>query len=226
MSEPIVPGRLSPTSEESPTYRRASDSGGGGRVLFMIFFLLFLVAGLIALGWLVWQQQQTMQQMSQQLTEAHTQVTSLSAQLSDTESNMTATARSADEQISVNESEIRKLWDVSNKRNKTWIQTNQGNIATIKGDIKQVKDTLQQTETDIGATMAQVLRQQRDVSDQVNLISQRFNQLQDNVVNQVNENSQSIGAIDASRVQNNQRILDVSRRLGNVEQQLRAIEGR
>ena len=192
----------------------------------MIFFLIFLVAGLVALGWLVWQQQQSMQQMSQQLTEAHEQVTLLSAQLSDTESNMSATVRSADEQISVNESEIRKLWDVSNKRNRAWIQTNQANVTSLQEDIKQVKQLIEQTETDISTTMSQVLRQQRALTDQVNVISQRFNQLQDTIVNQVNENSQSISAIDSSRVQNNQRILDVSRRLGNVEQRLRSVENR
>ena len=192
----------------------------------MIFFLLFLVAGLVALGWLVWQQQQAMTQMSEQLTQAHEQVTLLSAQLTDTETNMTASARDADEQISVNESEIRKLWDVSNKRNKGWIQTNQANIAGLDEQTDTLKQLISQNETDFNSTMTQVVRQQQDVTDKVNVLSQQFRQLQETLATQVNENTQSIQAIDVSRQQNNQRILDASRRTSNLESRVGAIEAR
>ena len=115
----------------------------------MTFLLLFLVVGLVALGWLVWQQQQSMALMSEQLTEAHDQVTNLSNQLTDTESNMTATVEDADQQIATNETEIRKLWDLSNKRNKGWIQTNQANIATNQDELAATRRTLDQIETDL-----------------------------------------------------------------------------
>ncbi len=186
----------------------------------MTFLLLFLVVGLVALGWLVWQQQQSMILMSEQLTEAHKQVTSLSNQLTDTESNITATARDADEQIATNESEIRKLWDVSNKRNKAWIQTNQANIASVQELVNSTQQTLTQIETDLNVSISNVVAQQRAAIDKINVLTQQNNQLSDTLKHQVDQNTQSIQAIDLSRQQNNQRLLDASRRLSNLESQV------
>lgn len=186
----------------------------------MTFLLLFLVAGLVALGWLVWQQQQSMQQMSDQLTEAHSQVRNLSAQLSVTETNMTESATVADEQIAVNVSEIAKLWDVSNKRNKAWIQTNQANIANNAEEGQKLGQSLTQIETDLSTTLTQVLRQQRDLTDKINVVTAQNQQLSETVKWQVDQNTQSVEAIDQSRQQNNQRILDTERRVSNLERRL------
>ena len=192
----------------------------------MTFLLLFLVVGLVALGWLVWQQQQSMALMSEQLTEAHDQVTNLSNQLTDTESNMTATVEDADQQIAINESEIRKLWDLSNKRNKGWIQTNQANIATNQDELAATRRTLDQIETDLNTSLTSVVAQQRDLTDKINVLTQQTSQLSDTLKRQVEQNTQSIQAIDVSRQQNNARLLDASRRVSNLEAQLRALESR
>lgn len=192
----------------------------------MTFLLLLLVVGLAGLGWLVWQQQSAMMLMSEQLTEAHDQVTTLSNQLTDTESTMEATVQDTDESISTNESEIRKLWDVSNKRNKGWIQTNQANIATLQEQVTQVRQSAMQTETDLNTTLANVVAQQRDLSDKINVLTQQNAQLSDSLKRQVDENSQTLKAIDVSRQQNNQRILDASRRVSNLESRIGVLESR
>ena len=217
----MVPGRITPNPDAEGSYRRKSSGSGGGRTaLIMTFLLLFLVAGLVALGWLVWQQQQSMLQMSDQLTEAHEQVRNLSAQLSVTESNMTQTANSADEQIATNMSEIRKLWDVSNKRNKAWIQTNQANISTNTEKREKLNQYVSQVETDLNTTMNQVLKQQRDLTDKVNVVTTQNKQLNETIKWQVEQNTQSVEAIDKSRQQNNQRILDTERRVSNLERRV------
>ena len=192
----------------------------------MTFLLLFLVVGLVALGWLVWQQQQSVMLMSQQLTEAHDQVTNLSNQLTDTESNMTANVADADQQISINESEIRKLWDLSNKRNKGWIQTNQANIATNQDQLAAVRQTLTQIETDLNASLGSVIAQQRDLTDTINVLNRQTSQISDTLTRQVEENTQSIQAIDVSRQQNNQRLLDASRRVSGLESRVNTLESR
>ena len=220
MSEPLVPGRISPTADPEGSYRRKSSGTTTRTALIMTFLLLFLVAGLVALGWLVWQQQQSMQQMSDQLTEAHSQVRNLSAQLSVTETNMTESATVADEQIAVNVSEIAKLWDVSNKRNKAWIQTNQANIANNAEEGQKLGQSLTQIETDLSTTLTQVLRQQRDLTDKINVVTAQNQQLSETVKWQVDQNTQSVEAIDQSRQQNNQRILDTERRVSNLERRL------
>ena len=192
----------------------------------MTFLLLFLVVGLVALGWLVWQQQQSMALMSEQLTEAHDQVTNLSNQLTDTESNMTATVEDADQQIAINESEIRKLWDLSNKRNKGWIQTNQANIATNQDVLAATRRTLDQIETDLNTSLTSVVAQQRDLTDKINVLTRQTSQLSDTLKRQVEQNTQSIQAIDVSRQQNNQRLLDASRRVSNLESRMNSLESR
>ncbi|MCY4130206.1 MAG: hypothetical protein OXG15_13325 [Gammaproteobacteria bacterium] len=222
----LVPGRISPTADPEGNYRRNNRSSSGRTVLIMTFLLLFLVVGLVALGWLIWQQQQSMTLMSEQLTEAHEQVTNLSNQLTDTESNMTATVQDADQQIATNESEIRKLWDLSNKRNKGWIQTNQANIATNQVELEATRRTLNQIETDLNTSLASVVAQQRDLTDKINVLTRQTSQLSDTVKRQVEQNTQSIQAIDVSRQQNNQRLLDTSRRVSNIESRLNAVESR
>ena len=192
----------------------------------MTFLLLFLVAGLVALGWLVWQQQQSMQLMSDQLTEAHSQVRNLSAQLSVTETNITENANDADAQINTNMSEIRKLWDVSNKRNKAWIQTNQANIESVTTENEKLGQSISQVETDLNTTLTQVLRRQRDLTDKVNVVTAQNQQLSETVKWQVDQNTQSVEAIDQSRQQNNQRILDTERRVSNLERRLGEIENK
>lgn len=192
----------------------------------MTFLLLFLIFGLVALGWLVWQQQQSMSLMSEQLTESHKQVTRLSSQLTDTETNITANVESVDELISTNEFEIRKLWDVSNKRNKNWIHTNQANIAMNQERLTELDQSLTQIETDATTTISNMVAQQRDIADKINLLTQQSNQLNDTIKRQVEQNTQSIQAIDVSRQQNNQRLVDTSRRVNNLESRLNALERR
>lgn len=192
----------------------------------MTFLLLFLIVGLVALGWLVWQQQQSMTLMSEQLTEAHKQVSGLSSQLTNTESNITANVQSVDELISTNELEIRKLWDVSNKRNKAWIQTNQANIANNQERLTELNQSLSQVEIDATTTISNMVAQQRDIADKINLLTQQSNQLNDTIKRQVEQNTQAIQAIDISRQQNNQRLVDASRRVNNLEGRVNALERR
>ena len=146
-----------------------------------------------------------------------------------TDQVLSETDAETDEQINFWESEIRKLWAVSNDRNKKWIQDNQKLLATQKSAIdaleatnKTLKSSVDRHEQALGRQQAvadqlaaielqlqQMLRRQQDLVDRVNSSSQSIAAMN----RQAEEHGQAIDAIDAYRKQFNTRLLDIERRL-------------
>ena len=137
------------------------------------------------------------------------------------------------EQISFWESEIRKLWNVSNERNRGWIKDNQ---KAVKG-LDQTVTALQSSARDLKAATArheeafeqqttlidqitsveiqlqQLVRAQQDLVDKVNTTSQAVAKLRANLDTQVSENTEAIAAIDAYRIATNSRFRDLEKRI-------------
>ena len=133
------------------------------------------------------------------------------------------------EQLGFWESEIRKLWAVSNDRNKKWIQDNQKGIASQKKTLssleasnKTLKSSVDRHEQALGQQSAVIdqlasielqlqtlLRNQQDLTDNVNTIGQSTSRME----GRVKENEEAIAAIDAYRRAVNSRISDIEDRL-------------
>jgi len=142
---------------------------------------------------------------------------------------MSETDAETGEQIDFWESEIRKLWAVSNERNRKWIQDNQKNlrshgttIQALEAADKSLRSTVARHETALGRQdevadqlaaielqLQRVLRGQRDLVDRVNSATQAVARLNSSV----DEHEQAIDAIDAYRRQFNTRLVDIERRL-------------
>lgn len=216
--------------------RRSGGDGGGGSRLFGNVVLAVLIAGLAVAGWFIAEQHQSLQRETSALAEAESRLKVLEDRLRVTDAAMTESGEATSEQINFWESEIRKLWDVSNVRNKKWIEDNQKAIA----DVRKVIATLEATSSDIKGTLGrhesafarqqevidqitsveiqlqQVSRSQRDLVERVNKAQQTMAQLQSGLVNRVNENEQAVTAIDAYRLQLNSRLADIERRLDSL----------
>ena len=157
----------------------------------------------------------------------------LETRLRVTDETMTEAGQDTTEQIGFWESEIRKLWDVSNKRNKDWIEANQATLkkqtqtlagidSTLRGlkasvsqhesAFKQQQDIVDQL-TGIELRLSQLIDQQRDLNDKANLASQTAASLKASLEGRVKENEQAIAAIDAYRLQINGRVADLQRRI-------------
>lgn len=123
------------------------DDGGNSSLPGWVLFFLFLIVG--AIGFLFWKNIQLSDQLSNSVMElrlSDARIRVLEGQLSATGENLVVNEANIKAQFGNQMSEIRKLWDVTNKRNKVWIQDNQTAVATLKKQMSANQDKLVKTE--------------------------------------------------------------------------------
>lgn len=216
--------------------RRRTPKDREGRMIGLNLVLAVLVAGLVVAGWFIANQHQLLVEEALALEDAKGRIAVLEDRLRVTDEALTETGQTTNEQINFWESEIRKLWGVTNDRNKKWIKENEATLAKLSKSLtaleladKEVKGTLGRHEsafaqqqsmidqlTSIEIQMQQVLRSQRDLVDKVNSAQQSVAGLQSGLTNRVRENEQAVAAIDAYRQQLNSRLADIERKLSNL----------
>ncbi len=212
-----------------PAASRRRGGGGGAGMVGLILILVVLAAGLAVAGWFIANQQRLLVQEQQRLTQANTRIEALEDRLRMTDRVISETDAQTDEQIDFWESEIRKLWTISNDRNKKWIQDNQQllqshktTIEALESTSKTLRSTIDRHEQALGRQDAvadqlaaielqlqRVLRGQRDLVDKVN----KANQTVATLSGSVREHEQAIDAIDGYRRQFNTRLIDIEGRL-------------
>lgn len=224
--------------DDSTGYRRGGrprppGGGGTGRLLGLNVVLAILVAGLAVSGWFVANQYQQLRDAERLLAAADQRLLRLEERLQMTDQTMSEAGDEVQDQMGFWESEIRKVWDVANKRNKNWIVANQGklkrqadHLATIDTSLTALKSSVsrhdqafgQQREmldqlAAVGLQLRQVAEQQRRMTDQLNVARQGFASLESGLQRRVANNEEAVEAIDAYRVQLNNRLNDVRRRM-------------
>jgi len=226
---------------DSTGYRRGGkprppERGGTGRVLGLNVVLAILVAGLVASGWFVANQYQQLREAERALAEADRRLVRLEERLQMTDQTMSDSGDEVQDQLGFWESEIRKVWDVANKRNKNWIVANQGKLkrqadqlATIEASLVSLKSSVSRHDQAFGQQremldqlaavdlqLRQVAEQQRRMTDQLNVARQGFASLESGLERRVANNEEAVEAIDAYRVQLNNRLNDVRRRMDTL----------
>jgi chromosome segregation ATPase len=224
--------------DDSTGYRRGGkprppERGGTGRLLGLNVVLAILVAGLVVAGWFVANQQQQLSEAERLLGEADRRLLRLEERLQLTDQTMSASGDEVQDQLGFWEDEIRKVWDVANKRNKNWIVENQGNLtrhgerlATIESSVTSLKSSVSRHDKAFGQQAAmldqlaelqlqlrQVAEQQRRMTDQLNVARQGFASLESGLERRVANNEEAVEAIDAYRIQLNNRLNDVRNRI-------------
>lgn len=209
--------------------RRPSGGPSGGKTVVVNLLLAVLAVGLGVAGWFIANQHQLLLAEQDRAEDANRRLRALEERLRMTDQVLSETGAETDEQIDFWESEIRKLWAVSNERNKGWIQENQKLLQTQKSAIDQLQSanqslksavdrheqafsqqqTLIDQQVSFELQLQQVLRGQRDVVDRVNGATQQVAALN----SRVTENEQAIAAIDTHRVQINNRLGQIEGRL-------------
>jgi len=224
--------------DDSTGYRRGGKprppaGGGTGRLLGLNVVLAVLVAGLVVAGWFVASQHQQLSEAERLLGEADQRLRRLEERLQLTDQTMSSSGDEVQDQLGFWEDEIRKVWDVANKRNKNWIVENQGNLtrqgerlATIESSVTSLKSSVSRHDKAFGQQAAmldqlaelqlqlrQVAEQQRRMTDQLNVARQGFASLESGLERRVANNEEAVEAIDAYRVQLNNRLDDVRNRI-------------
>ena len=135
--------RSSPQLSTDTGYRRSGGgrrpegkrSGGAGKQIGMNLVVAILLGGLVLAGWFIANQQQMLAEEQARVNDANQRLERLEARLSATDSAMSQGGQDTKQQINLWESEIRKLWAISNERNKKWIQDNQKAVKNITNSI-------------------------------------------------------------------------------------------
>lgn len=209
------PGRAHRGSRRS----RGRDSSGGGPLLYAVTTLL--VIGLAGAGWFIFAQQEQLQRTTAALSSAEQRIARLEDRLRLTDETLSEADADTSKQLSFWESEIRKLWDIGNKRNRGWIEANRdslgkvaANLDSAEADLAGLKSAVARLDASVGrqqevadrvmaldTSLQRLVRQQRDLVDKVNAASQIAAGLKAGLEARVRENEQAIGAFDAQRAQ-------------------------
>jgi len=223
---------------DSPRRRTGSNGGtsGGSRSIGINLILAVLVAGLVVAGWFITNQHQQLLEDKKALASASDRIGLLEDRLRMTDENLSETGQDTKSQINFWESEIRKLWGVTNDRNKKWIEENKAGIEKLGKDLQGLQSATRELTNSVGRhealfkqqsamvdqltslelSLQQMAGVQRDIVDRVNTTSQSMATLQSSLVNRVAENEQAVTAIDAYRVQINNRLASIERRLDSL----------
>lgn len=145
-----------PVRERTPAAPAPSRSGTS-----WVGVLALLVAiGLGGAGfWLYDQQRTTITQLEAQLSEANQYISQsklvlarLEGSLGETEATVLQTDSKLTTRLAGIDSEIRKLWDLANKRNAAQIKEHQSQIAKLQTTSKQLQDRLAKAEQTVSGT--------------------------------------------------------------------------
>ena len=231
MSEELRTPALAADPGRAARRSRRSPSGGGAAVAngLVVVALIGLAAG----GWFVFEQHERLLDSRKELSSAQTRIAALEDRLRLTDETLTEAGADTNEQLTFWETEIRKVWDIANKRNRGWIEANRDNVGKLTANLGRVEGTLnelqgaatrleaaigQQQEvadrvTAVDMQLQRLVQQQRDLVDKVNAASQIANGLKAGLERRVAENEEAIAAFDAQRRELQAAMLDIRNRL-------------
>jgi len=218
------------TSRRAPSGAAPSRSFGGN------LLLVVLIAGLATAGWFIANQHQLVKEEQRNLASAQQRIQVLEDRLRVTDEALTDSGQDTKEKIGFWESEIRKLWAVTNERNKKWIEDNQAAIAKLTKSVegltasnrdmasavgrhesafKEQQAIIDQV-TSVQLQLEQMVTTQRQLVERVNATSQSLSGLQSGLASRVTDNEQAVKSMDAYRVQTNNRLAEIERRLAGL----------
>jgi len=225
-------------SDDAQAVAQPAVKGGKGLVWFMFVLLLIVIGACAWLGQQVMQLQQQQAASSNALQLERSRVESISAQVYETGSNFVETGNDLESKFKFFDSEIRKLWDVSNKRNRSAIEANKTQLtktakftksaqtklktletkqtATSKATIKLSKQLLSEN-TALRATVEAQNEQLLIMEGKLELLQQRLKNVPNDLAVRVRNNEEAVQAIDASRQQLFKRIAQLQQQLDSLQ---------
>lgn len=226
-----------PVRQPSPSAPKPPAAPGGGAIgtLWSIIILMLIVMG--GGGWFLWQKidrlQASLEQSTQALATSEKALTGLQASLENRDKTLNRSGDQMANDIKALESEVRKLWDVANKRTKAALDEQTAAITKLQTDLKtqsgsvdkQVASTvdvvtkvkqefaaLQENDKQMGDALDKL---QSDLSKVRAQLAENPSDLEDRVTNI----EVSMKSIDAYRKQVNLRLDQMDQQLGQVYRQ-------
>lgn len=239
-TKPASAARTSGDSGSHSVNHTAQKNGAGFKWLVALV-LLVLVAVCGWLGQQVVQLQQHLSDNKNALQLERSRMESISAQVHETGTSFVETGNVLESKFAFFESEIRKLWDVSNKRNKKDITTNAAQLKTLtanfknsqqgfQGELKTLTKEQAETSQAVGKFNKQLasentalrasLEEQSEelllMNGELEILRQRFNSMPNDLSKRVAVNEEAVQVIDAGRKQLLNRISQLQKRVDGL----------
>ncbi|MBL4607703.1 MAG: hypothetical protein JKY01_07745 [Pseudomonadales bacterium] len=239
LSKDDVTSRTTATGgKKQPSGKKNGESFSGTSVLISLVLVILLAA----VGFLYYQfyeERQSMRASEEALAQTLALVNQLGSQLSVQDLALSETGGNAEKRLAHLDSEVRKLWSLSNKKNKRNISSNAANLAKQKKSIAWLSKKLKASEGGVKAhaeTLGRIESQLKQTGRRLEVLdtlekkaAQRDKKISaiaasDNASEvvalrgRVEELELSIAAIDAHRAQ-------VNRNLNKIRQELARIGG-
>ena len=221
------------STEPSARYRSRNTDNKSSASSGAFITVVFLLAALAA-GWFIYAQQQQIQSQAALVDQTSNKLALLEERLSATDFAMSQGGEDTKEQITLWESEIRKLWAIANERNRGWIKDNQAdlkeygdNIDSLVAKNRDLAAATSRHEESLGQQqelidqiaslklqVQQMSRSQRDLVDKVNTANQKLTGIETTVKVDVDDNSEAVRSFDAYRIATNKRVNQLEEKLG------------
>jgi len=206
---------------------RRSGGDGGGSSLVTNLILMLVVAGLAVGGWYVMNQQKLLTQAQAEQQSAEDRLKVLEDRLRATDEVIGDAGADTKEKLGYWESEIRKVWDVAYKVNRGWIKENQALLAKHKTELAEVSTLIAAVKGDLSTQgdglgdLTKSLESLDELTAKVEGVTAGQDKLAKNIADidtralteRVIRNEQAVAAIDAYRVQLNQRLTELQSRV-------------
>ena len=204
--KPVRPGEVS---------NRDKRVTKGGGVLFSSMLTLLNLAGLIILSFWFFNTSGNQQQAGQNFIE---RISSLEEGLIESGDNLQALTQDVDSDLKFVNKEVRKLWDLSNKRNRKEIAANLNSIEKLViqfDEILKKNETLSAKQRAVSLELAKLANMQQKTSEAI----EGFNGVSNESSNkeQIAEIEESIKSFNVYRVQVNQSLLSIKEKLNELE---------
>jgi chromosome segregation ATPase len=184
--ERTAAAKSKPASSDARRPRSAvAQSQGSSFWMIAAGVLLILI---VVLGAYFFRELQGMRaQLDSKLDQSSQMLGNLESQLSATDESLTQSSGKTGDMLKVHDSEIRKLWDVANKRNKESIQKNQNGISKLEKQRAELAKSVASLETVIAALQKQGQQyalQRNQMQTQIDLASESVRQAEQQVAGQ------------------------------------------
>jgi len=240
--DPIVPesderigrdeGRVGrPTKERKKIAPGGPSRSDGGIGWFWKVLLLVLLLGFGGLGYLLVQETERRALLQSRFNELETKIVSTDESFNQSGVVLSVKLKNQEETLDKHWSEIKKLWGVSNDRNRKQIESHektikglQASMAARKKEVASLTGKLTKTGKSVNTMASASLASKLEVNDMVNRSQELVDQLnslekslktsQQDLNTRVASNEDAINAIDVYRRQVNRDIQQIKQQLG------------
>lgn len=223
---------------DPPVLTQAPSSGGGGLAVFAL--LLALAAGAAA-GYLYWQGQQDKAAAAAALESAKDRIAKLEQKLDFSAEESSQSVEALRAKMKWADSEIRKLWGVSNDRNRKAIAAHKAQLGKLEKQLKtaadqaakaaktaaEQADTLTSLSAGSEAAKATLAKAEQQLQAQDKTMktlladtdnyAEQLDQLRSGLLERVKQNEESIDSITVYRRTTNREILNIQKRLDSLQ---------